>query len=220
MAIASTVLTSTSILIKPASAQSSPAGRVGQVSSDRIETRHTRNARFSDFFVFSSMKSSFPPIVDKDTRILILGSLPGEESLRLKQYYGNPRNDFWPILFRMFNVLIAESYQERLKFLKSHKIGLWDVIHTAERVGSSDSNIRNPTPNDFEGLLRRYPDIKMLAFNGRKAENTFRKLVLGKQKLPDKLVIEYFPSTSPAHKYISVEDKYAQWSILRKYLED
>lgn len=166
------------------------------------------------------MKSSFPPVVDKNTRILILGSLPGEESLRQQKYYGNPRNDFWPILFRMFDVLIAESYEERLKFLKSHKIGLWDVIQTAERIGSLDSNIRNATANDFEGLFKRYPNIKMLAFNGRKSENTFRKYVLSQQKIPTNLVMEYFPSTSPAHKYMSVEDKYTKWSILRKYLEE
>jgi TDG/mug DNA glycosylase family protein len=165
------------------------------------------------------MKSSFPPVVDENTSILILGSLPGEESLRQQKYYANPRNDFWPILFRMFDTLIAKDYEDRLKFLKSHRIGLWDVIHRAERIGSLDSNIRNATANDFESLFENYPHIKMLAFNGRKSENTFRRMVLVKQKLPPNLLMEYFPSTSPAHKYISVEDKYLKWSILRKYIE-
>jgi TDG/mug DNA glycosylase family protein len=165
------------------------------------------------------MKSSFPPVVDEHTRILILGSLPGEESLRQQKYYANPRNDFWPILFRMFNRPVAESYEERLSFLKSRGIGLWDVIHSAEREGSLDTRIRNEKANDFESLLKRYPNIKMLAFNGRKSENTFRKFVLGRQKLPADLVMEYFPSTSPAHKYISFEEKFFQWSVLRKYLD-
>ena len=165
------------------------------------------------------VKSSFPPVVDENTRILILGSLPGEESLRQQRYYAHPKNNFWRIIFRIFNQPIPETYEEKLGFLQSKGIGLWDVIHSAERVGSLDANIRNATTNDFESLLKRYPNIKMLAFNGRKSQDTFRRFVLGKQRLPDDLVMEYFPSTSPAHAYISFEEKAATWSVLRKFIE-
>lgn len=165
------------------------------------------------------MKSSFPLIVDKNTRILILGSLPGEESLRQQRYYAHPKNNFWLIIFRIFNQPIPETYEGKLSFLRSKGIGLWDVIHRAERVGSLDVNIRNATANDFELLLEQYPNIRMLAFNGRKSQETFKRLVLGKQNLPADLVMEYFPSTSPAHSYISLDQKAATWSVLKKYIE-
>ncbi len=166
------------------------------------------------------MKSSFPPVVDKNTRILILGSLPGEESLRQQRYYAHPKNNFWPIIFRIFNQPIPETYEAKLAFLQSKGIGLWDVIHSAERVGSLDLNIRNATANDFDSLLKQYPNIKMLAFNGRKSQETFKRVVTGKQNLPADLIMEYFPSTSPSHAYSSFEQKAAIWSVLKKYIEE
>ena len=81
-------------------------------------------------------------------------------------------------------------------------------------------NIRNATANDFESLLKQYPNIKMIAFNGRKSQETFKRFVVGKQNLPADLIMEYFPSTSPAHAYISFEQKAATWSVLKKYIEE
>jgi hypoxanthine-DNA glycosylase len=166
------------------------------------------------------MKSSFPPVVDKNTRVLILGSLPGEESLRQQRYYAHPKNNFWPIIFGIFNQPIAEAYEAKLAFLQSKGIGLWDVIQSAERVGSLDVNIRNATANDFESLLKQYPNIKMIAFNGRKSQETFKRFVTGKQNLPADLIMEYFPSTSPSHAYVSFEQKAATWSVLKRHIEE
>ena len=141
------------------------------------------------------MKSSFSAILDKNTRVLILGSLPGEESLRQQKYYANPKNHFWRIIFGIFYQPVPNTYEEKLLFLKSKGIGLWDVIQSAEREGSLDIKIRNPIPNDFETLLKQHPNIRMSVFNGRKAQKTFRRLVVGKQRLPEDLLLEYFPST-------------------------
>ena len=94
------------------------------------------------------------------------------------------------------------------------------MIQSAERVGSLDVNIRNATANDFDSLLKQYPNIKMLAFNGRKSQETFKRVVTGKQNLPADLIMEYFPSTSPSHAYSSFEQKAAIWSVLKKYIEE
>jgi len=169
--------------------------------------------------MINSLKSSFLPVVDKNTRILVLGSLPGEESLRQGQYYANPRNSFWKIIFRIFGQSIPDSYHEKLSFLKSKGIGLWDVILTAERDGSLDSKIRNEIPNEFSTLLKQYIDIRVLIFNGRKAEKAFKRLIVGKQDLPDRLLFKYFPSTSPANSKISFEAKASYWNELMDFLE-
>jgi TDG/mug DNA glycosylase family protein len=162
------------------------------------------------------MKSSFPPIVDKNTRILILGSLPGEESLRQQKYYAHPRNNFWRLIFNVFDQPIPATYEEKIAFLKSKSIGLWDVISNAGRTGSLDSKIRNPIPNDFGTLLKDYPDIKVLVFNGHKAQRTFNRLVEGTQVLPDNLKLEYCPSTSPAYTGKSFQIKMAEWKKIKE----
>jgi len=159
------------------------------------------------------------PVVNNNTRLIILGSLPGEESLRLQRYYANPRNNFWRIIFRIFNQPLMEPYDERISFLKSKGIGLWDVIHAAERIGSLDSKIRNETANDFAALFRQYPDIKILIFNGRKAQKTFDKFVLRRQDLPENILLRYFPSTSPAHSRSSFEEKFIIWRTLKEIIE-
>ncbi len=94
-------------------------------------------------------KFSFPPIVGANARMLILGTLPGEESLRLQQYYGHPRNHFWPLIAAIFDESLPATYAERDRLLKRNRFALWDVLESAERVGSLDSAIRNPTANEF-----------------------------------------------------------------------
>ena len=115
------------------------------------------------------------PIVDENSRILILGTLPGDESLRLDQYYANSRNQFWLILSIIYQDNIELNYASRLCYLRNKKIALWDVLKSANRKGSLDSEIGYEEPNDFYSLFTRYPQIVSIGFNGQKAEKLFNK---------------------------------------------
>ncbi|MDB5992037.1 MAG: mug [Herbaspirillum sp.] len=150
--------------------------------------------------------TGLPPVLDLNTRILLLGSFPGEASLAAQQYYGHPRNQFWKILSVVLNVdLVTIPYAERLEALLTKNIGLWDVIAACERSGSLDSAIRNAQHNDFVPLKKRCPNLKRVCFNGKTsgkleaafAEAGFETLVL--------------PSSSPANASWSFEQKLAVW---------
>jgi hypoxanthine-DNA glycosylase len=141
------------------------------------------------------VENILPPIVDTSTKVLIVGSMPGVQSLEKQEYYGNPRNHFWPIISALLQVDVPNDYEERIQLIRKHNIGLWDVIRHCERKGSLDSAIKNEVPNDFPTLFKTYPQIKCILFNGTKAYDVFRKKV-GFDVLGDR---EYFkmPSTSP-----------------------
>ena len=113
--------------------------------------------------------SSFDPIVSEDSKILILGSVPGAKSLEMEEYYAHPQNQFWKIIFHLFNENLTSDYGEKLEFLKRNNIALWDVIDTCERKGSLDSEIRNEEANDIQQLLQNYPSIKAIFCNGQKS---------------------------------------------------
>lgn len=144
-------------------------------------------------------KVGLAPVIDANTRVLILGSLPGDESLRLHQYYANPRNHFWPIMADVLSFDLELPYPERLQALLARGIGLWDVLHSAERKGSLDGNIVKPVVNDFDGLTQQYPQLQMLLLNGSKAEADFRRTVLQSQTAFAQANIPFrrCPSTSP-----------------------
>lgn len=118
-------------------------------------------------------KKSFLPVVDSKTTVIILGSLPGDESLRLQQYYANPRNQFWNILAAVLNKHVPVAYTDKIKWLLQNKVGLWDVCHSAERKGSLDQHINNIVPNDITAFLKKNHQIKTVLFNGGKARTTF-----------------------------------------------
>jgi len=121
------------------------------------------------------MVYSFKPIVNQNSKILILGTIPGEESIRSNQYYANERNQFWHIIYTLFNSKLDNIYQERCNFLFKNKIALWDVLHNADRLGSLDTSIKNGIPNGFNTFLSTYPNINKIIFNGTKAESLFKK---------------------------------------------
>ncbi len=154
--------------------------------------------------------SSFLPIIDEESRILILGSMPGVESLRLQQYYGNPRNQFWKLIYELFDTQASQDYAERVSFIKSKKIAVWDVIGNCYREGSLDSNIRDEKVNDFSALFKAYPGIKTVMFNGGKAYETYKKWI-GFGTIPN-LTFHKLTSSSPANtkKY---EEKLREWSL-------
>jgi hypoxanthine-DNA glycosylase len=160
-------------------------------------------------------KRSFPPVVDAQARVLVLGTLPGEESLRRGEYYAHPRNLFWPIIFALFDERPALSYAERLTFLATHRIGVWDVCELGEREKSADTTIRLERPNAIDQLLDHHPLIRAVAFNG----TTARRLYDRHFARCAALTYLALPSTSPAHATIEFSAKLARWTILREILE-
>ena len=161
-------------------------------------------------------KRCFDPVVDERTRLLVLGSLPGEKSLAVQEYYGNPQNKFWELVGAVIDVdLRAMPYAARLAALLDHGIGLWDVVAEAHRMGSLDSQIRQRNDNDLPGLLERLPNIRALAFNGGTAGRLGLK-VLGPRA--DVYQVVTLPSSSPANT-LSYAHKAKQWLALRALLQ-
>ncbi|WP_426189481.1 DNA-deoxyinosine glycosylase [Massilia sp. DWR3-1-1] len=161
-------------------------------------------------------KRCFDPVVNAHTRLLVLGSLPGEQSLALQQYYGNRQNKFWTLMSAVLDVeLVPLDYRTRLAQLLAHGVGLWDVVAQAQRQGSLDSNIRQRDDNDLPALLARYPAIGSLAFNGGTAARLGQK-VLGERASHYRLI--ELPSSSPAYT-LAYADKLARWLALRPALQ-
>lgn len=152
------------------------------------------------------MKRSFAPLVNENSRILILGSLPGAESLRAGQYYAYKHNHFWKIIFEILNGGEEPTdYGEKCALLLRGGLALWDVAESAEREGSLDSRIKNLKPNDIPGLLKRHGSIRFLIFNGGFAFSAYKRS-FGKPPLPYEKVL----STSPACAG-RLDEKLAMW---------
>ncbi|MBA3564779.1 MAG: DNA-deoxyinosine glycosylase [Gammaproteobacteria bacterium] len=154
-----------------------------------------------------------------DARVLILGSMPGAESLRRQQYYGHPQNLFWGFMGRFFGAGPALVYAERLARLRDGRVALWDVAHRCRRPGSLDSSIERGSvePNDFAALFALCPVIHSVFFNGTKAAELFRRLVLPTLEPPQAgLSYEILPSTSPANASIPRAVKLARWGVVKR----
>jgi TDG/mug DNA glycosylase family protein len=163
----------------------------------------------------------FEPIADCNAEILILGSMPGQESLAAGQYYANRRNAFWKIMAELLGFNPDSSYETRLHKLKAARIALWDVLQSCTRVGSLDAKIAadSITANDFRSFFRAHQKIHTVFFNGAKAESTYRQYVL---PTVSAVPVSYvrLPSTSPAHASLCYEQKLHIWqaalnSVLR-----
>ena len=160
-------------------------------------------------------KRSFPPVVDTRARVLVLGTLPGEESLRRHEYYAHPRNLFWPILFALFGATPATDYPAKLTFALARRVALWDVCMAGEREMSADATIRAEVPNAIDRLLDTHPLIGAVAFNG----TTARRLYDRHFPRRSGLVYLAMPSTSPAHASLDFAAKFAHWAALRRVLQ-
>ncbi|WP_105529793.1 DNA-deoxyinosine glycosylase [Solimicrobium silvestre] len=160
-------------------------------------------------------KRSFAPIVNEHTRLLVLGSLPGEKSLAQSQYYGNSQNRFWMLMSEVVKVdLVALAYPERLEALLANGVGLWDVVAEAHRDGSLDSKIRDQTNNDLRGLLSTLPQLSSIAFNGGTAARLGLKALQGQAEC---YRIIQLPSSSPAYTIPYVQ-KLDAWRCLQDCL--
>lgn len=158
--------------------------------------------------------SSFPPIIDQNSKVLILGSIPGAKSLEMQQYYAHPQNKFWKIIFELFNENFSADYNERIKILKKNHIAVWDVIDSCERKGSLDSDIRNEEANQIAELLTEHSGIKAIFCNGQKSFKNLQK-ILGKD-FP--VPVHVLPSTSPAHASLNFDQKLHSWQVILDFL--
>jgi hypoxanthine-DNA glycosylase len=162
-----------------------------------------------------SVKAGLPPIARPDARLFVLGSLPGDASLAARRYYAHPTNQFWRLLGDAIGEdLHGHGYDDRLGRLAERRIGLWDVIASAARRGSLDQAIREAQHNRIGHLLRDYPDLRAIAFNGSTAATVGRKLI-GDAVMPIALVD--LPSSSAANT-TAFAKKAAAWGVLRNYL--
>ena len=160
------------------------------------------------------VKRSFPPVADAGTRVLVLGSLPGEESLARRQYYANPRNHFWRLIGAVIGAdLVPLGYEARLRALLDAGVGLWDTVGAATRRGSLDGAIRLGKANDLAALAASLPRLRAVGFNGGKSAS------LGIDRLAARtdLALIPLPSSSPAYTR-PFEEKLTAWMQLGDYL--
>jgi TDG/mug DNA glycosylase family protein len=168
-----------------------------------------------------SKARSFAPLARPDARVLILGSMPGQESLRRRQYYAYRHNLFWPIIGELFGVSPELDYDARVAALTARGVAVWDVLKSCEREGSLDGNIRPETerPNNFSRFLAQHPRIRAIFFNGGKAASAFARHVLPQLGPRAKnLHLERLPSTSPAHAGMPRAAKLRAWRAIRSWL--
>ncbi len=152
--------------------------------------------------------SAFAPIVDANTSVLILGSLPGVVSLGAGQYYAHPQNAFWRLAGAAIGTdLDRLGYDARLAMLRAHGIGLWDTVATARRSGSLDAAIRDIDARDLAGLIATLPALRLVAFNGQKAA------AIGARTLPPGFPQVTLPSSSPAYT-LNFAAKAAAWAVV------
>ena len=162
-----------------------------------------------------ALKTGLPPVAGSDSRLLILGSLPGDESLRASRYYAHPTNQFWRLLGgAMKEELQSLDYEARLRRLAERRVGLWDVIASATRPGSLDQSIRTAEHNQLAQFILDRPEIEAIGFNGKTAASIGRKS-LG--NLAGRFDLIDLPSSSAANT-TPFEAKASAWSQLGKYL--
>lgn len=166
----------------------------------------------------NDLKRSFAPVVDANTRVLVLGSLPGERSLREGRYYAHPQNQFWTLIGSVIDRdLVPLAYAARLAALRAAGVGLWDVVDSARRRGSSDAAIRDHRTNDLPALVARLPRLRAVAFNGGTAAR-IGTAALAEGGNGSALAFIPLPSSSPLHT-IGVTAKRPAWLSLRTYLD-
>ncbi len=160
--------------------------------------------------VASRLKESLPPLIDENSEILILGTMPGEESLQKGEYYASSRNSFWKIIACLFHGNKGfNDYKEKEECLKEHHIALWDVLSSCEREGSSDANITNEDLNDIENLLKQYPNIHLIVCNGKEAFSYIENMKLE----IDSVAAESTSNTNAK----TLEKKVENWKSILKY---
>jgi hypoxanthine-DNA glycosylase len=161
------------------------------------------------------MHRCFPPVTRPDTRLLVLGSLPGAISLAQQRYYAHPPNLFWRLMSAVTGRdLVPLAYEARLEALLDARVGLWDTVAAATRDGSLDSAIRLHEASDLAALVATLPGLKAIGFNGAKSA------AIGRRQLGEAsgLALIDLPSSSPAYATLGFEKKREAWLALAAYL--
>jgi double-stranded uracil-DNA glycosylase len=166
-----------------------------------------------------SLLRSFEPLIGRQPKVLILGSMPGVKSLQDQQYYAHPRNAFWPIMGELFSIEWSDSYARRVEQIKQLPVIIWDVLQSCHREGSLDSNIRNDQlqANAIPQLLLDYPTLRLIVFNGATSEKMFKRHLFNQIAYPERYTLLRLPSSSPAHAGKSFQQKLAEWSAIRQF---
>ena len=162
----------------------------------------------------SDLKHSFPPSIFPGARVLILGSMPGEESLRRQEYYAYRHNAFWRIMGELFSFSPDLPYPERLAALGRNRIALWDSLASCRREGSLDTRITDPVPNDIAGLLRENSGISHIFCNGTASFRFLKRY--NACVVHSGVTIQKLPSTSPAAALYSYQEKRKAYSVIRE----
>lgn len=155
----------------------------------------------------SEKKPGFASISNQNTEVLILGTFPGAMSLERNEYYAHPRNRFWRIVADIKKEKFPENYAEKTKLLLKHKIGVWDIAHQAKREGSLDVNILEIIPNNLTDFISKHKNLKVVGFNGGKAEQLFNQHFEEERHIKYKLLL----STSPANARYSYDEILDNW---------
>ena len=159
-------------------------------------------------------KSSVPPVVAPGTRVLVLGSLPGERSLAAGRYYAHPQNRFWHLIGKVIGIALEPlDYERRLAALLEAKVGLWDTVASAHRSGSLDASIREAEHNPLAGLAASLPELRAVGFNGQTSARIGMPQLAGTT-----LALVALPSSSPANAAIPLAEKEKLWSALGQFL--
>lgn len=157
----------------------------------------------------------FQPIYDKDSRILLLGTMPSPKSREAGFYYGHPRNRFWKVLADVCGAPVPETIEEKTALVLRNHIAVWDVLAGCEIEGADDSSIKKPTPNNMSVILEE-ADIRAVFATGTKAAQLYKRYCYPQTGIPAVCL----PSTSPANCKISYEELYCAYSVIREYLQD
>ena len=162
----------------------------------------------------SSRKTSFRPVVASDTRVLVLGSLPGEKSLAEQRYYAHTQNRFWHLIGKVIGTELEPlAYEERLQALLAARVGLWDTVASAQRTGSLDASLREAEHNPLAEVAAALPELRAAGFNGKTAAR------IGMPQLAHTdLALIPLPSSSPAHATMRLAEKEKLWGQLREFL--
>jgi double-stranded uracil-DNA glycosylase len=161
----------------------------------------------------------FLPIARENALILILGSMPSEISLQKQQYYGHPRNAFWPIMGELFGAYPALAYAQRQQILINQRVAVWDVLRTCVRKGSLDADIGKESMqiNSFIDFFARHASVQQVFFNGGMAEKVYNQQVLPHlAERFDYLQYRRLPSTSPAYATMNLQQKIIAWKVIKE----
>lgn len=153
---------------------------------------------------------NIPPVYNKNSKILILGSFPSVKSRENQFFYGHPQNRFWKVIAAIYNSPVPETIEQKKELLLNNLIALWDVIASCDIEGSSDSSIKNVVPNDISAIIKK-SEIKIIFLNGKTAEKFLRKYI--------KSDLEHIclASTSPANASKKLDNLIKEWDIIKKY---